>query len=246
MTTRKQARDQIVGKTQAAGRAPSVNGIASRRLAGLVNRAMGVADAVSTILAARDSGDPVNAAIAAKLLANKEFVGAMIAAVEQIKSDVVATKAKPAAEPKTDDVGQVGPEHPESDPEAGSNLPGTDSAAMAPVSYTVAHLQRDIAIQNGAAVRIASQSNIGMDAARAKVNASPLVPSWDSPCWTPEARQYLRDRASYDGFAAAHIAKFGDLPTYQSEHNARRGMEAFMDRFGAAVEPQQHPRSFDR
>jgi hypothetical protein len=254
-TALKQSKDQILGKTQAAGLKPAVNGIAARRLAGLASRAVGVADAVGAILAARDSGDPALTAIAAKLLENKEFIRSMISAVEEIKASIKQPAAKtdtaPAATIKP--TSQVGPNYEESDspnnqpdPERGSGLPGTDSAA-APGSYSVTHLMRDLEASNHAAV-MAAQSNpkMSMDAAAAAATAMQFIPAWGSNTWDESARQHFRDRASYDGAAAAHIAKAGDLPTYVRDYDARRNADELVERFGVKEAPARPDRPFDR
>ena len=240
MTTRR-ARNQVLGKTQAAGLSPTAKGIASNRIEGFVRRAVGAADALHTVLAARDSGDPAAAAIATRLLENPEFIRALITAVEKLKADITAAKA----EPKGGDFMEEGnsPNHRPSN--NGSGLPGTDGArTTAPGSYTREHLMRDIAIQNNAVAQLSAKT--GMDAARAQVAASPLIPAWDSSVWTPEARQAFRDRASYDGAAAAILKKAGDLPTYVREHDAASGTDGLYALHPEAYEPKAHPRAFDR
>lgn len=248
MTTRR-AKDQIVGKTSAAGLRPAVNGIAGRRLAGLTARAMGVADAIGSIIAARDSGDPTSEAIAAKLLENKEFIRSMIAACEQIKAEIpaaAAAKDEPASETPAGTPNGNGLEE---DPTSanhqkarGSGLPGADSR-NAPGSYTVAHLQSDLATQNSAVVQLAAKS--GMDSARAAVAANPLIPAWDSNVWSPDARQAFKDRASYDGVAAEHLRRFGALPSHVRESDAAK-VSGLYDLHGSQAEPERSPRFFDR
>ena len=233
MTTAKaaaKARDQVIGATQAAGIKPSVKGIAANKhvIVNAVKRAIDHADSIHAIVSARDSGDPATAEIANRLLNNKEFVRAMIASVESILSDVKkAAGAKPAAVAAA--THQAGPDYPEADvqPTNGSGLPGTDSRLTGP--YAVAHLIRDLKAQNSAVARLALK--VGMDAAMEKVHSSPLIPPWDSPVWTVEARMAYRARALGDGVAAAHIGVDFDLYKLHPEEYDQ---------------PKPHPRDFDR
>jgi len=210
-------RDQVIGATQAAGIKPSTKGIAARRIANkhvivnAVNRAIDCADTIHAIVTARDSGDPATAEIANRLMANKEFVKAMIASVESILSDV---KKAAAAAPKAAPVVThgVGPDYPEGDepvdPTAGSGLPGTDAAG----AYTVAHLMRDLEAQNHAATMARKSPRMGMDAANDRAASMQFLPAWDSNVWSDAARRAFRERANSDGTAAAHMARAGDLP----------------------------------
>lgn len=226
----------IVGKTQALGIKPSTAGIASRRIddrriSRAVRRGMDAANVIDTLITARDSDDSASVEIANRLLANKEFLRAMLSSLEKVRDEVKASMpAAGAGEPETEKHG--GPDYPESPspnhrPTSGSGLPGTDSRQTGP--YTKQHLIRDLATQNGAVARLALK--VGMDAAISQVNASPLVPPWTSPVWTNEARQYLNVRASYDGWARQHIDTVGDLYKLHPEEYDQ---------------PMPHPRSFDR
>ena len=224
MTTRRQVaiRDQVIGATQAAGIKPSVKGIAAKRVINAVNRAIDAADSIQTIFSARDGGDPATAEIANRLMANKEFVRAMIASVESILSDVkkVAAESAPTAKPAA----AAAPAPDDEGVKYAGGGSGTDARLTGP--YRVPDLMRDIKAQNDAVAKLAPK--IGLDAAMAQVGASPLIPNWQSPVWTTEARKAYRARALSDGSAAAHIGM--DVDLYKDTPEA----------------PTPHPRSFDR
>ena len=243
MTTR-QARDHIIGRTQAAGRVPTTKGIGRKSIDGFVKRAMDMAHVLDSVLEAKQSGDPASVAIAEKLMANPEFVGALLNAVKKLKAEVDAEPSAAAAKPDHVDTGNGleegnSPNHQKS---RGSGLPGADSRNV-PGSYTVAHLQSDLATQNAAVAQLAAKS--GMDSARAAVAASPLIPAWDSNVWSPEARQAFKDRASYDGAAAEHLKRFGVLPAHVRESDAAK-VSGLYDLHGSTAEPERSPRFFDR
>lgn len=157
MTTRAQARDQVMGKTQAAAVKPTTVGIArTKMIINAVQRGIDCADTVHTLITARDSGDPHSQEIANRLMANKEFVKAMIAAVESILADVrKAAAAQPApapvgaeptaGRPQPEGSALNGQDYPEAnspnnphDPEKdkGSGLRGTDGIAGPLAAYS--------------------------------------------------------------------------------------------------------------
>lgn len=226
MTTRAQvvtARDQTIG-IRAVN--PSVSGIANerrKRITHAMKRAVAAADTICAVVTARDSGEDEAKKLAQMLLNSPEFTGAMIKSLRSLLAELEAAvpASKPNDKPASADPDPANPEgihggadNPESpspnnvdDPKRGSGMPGADSGTL-PGSYSEAHLIRDLATQNAAAVKLAL--HVGTDAANARVADDPLVPAWDSPVWSAEAREAFRARAAGDGWAAAHMR--GEVP----------------------------------
>lgn len=219
------AKDQVTPSMRVIK--PSTVGIAEKkRLAAAAQRLGQAMDAALALTQARDSGNPDVAAYAQKLLSNPQFMAEFQKLVAGIGASIPqpaaatatpAPAAAPAAAPDNEGVKYAG----------GGSVPGADARLTGP--YTKAHLIKDLAAQNAAVLRLAPKA--GMDAAISKVTHDPLVPPWDSNVWTAEARQYLRERATVDGWAQQHIDTVGDLYKLHPEEYDQ---------------PKAHPRDFDR
>jgi hypothetical protein len=216
---------------------------------------LGLVDFLGTCDEAATGNDPDSAAYIQELFQDPRFLSFFAGEIEKLKDAVAAIvpnqgqAAAPAANTGVSDPTSEA----EPDPAAESQLPSVArsggganpeddftpedlkkmNGADARLPYTAADLHRDMRIQNEAVTRLAPV--IGLDAAMARVYATPLVPPFDSPRWTSEARKALQDSALMNGWAAMHISPYPDA-------------ESFMKRFGEKVEPiaTAHPRSFDR
>ncbi|MDM0074425.1 hypothetical protein QTH90_08535 [Variovorax sp. J2P1-59] len=245
---RDQVTPSIVGKTQALGIKPSTAGIASRRIdarriSRAVRRGMDAATMIGDLLDAHTGNDPAAQEIANRLLANKEFLRAMLASLEMVRDEVKASIANRKAAPHGADYPEsLSPNH---QPIQGSGLPGTDVLGTFS-TYTKDMMLRDLATQNAAAARIAKTA--GMDAAEAAVARTPLIPPWDSNVWTEDARAAFRKRAEVDGFALAHIAAAGDGIGMRNDTMVKEETESAMARLGWKDKDltPTNPRSFDR
>lgn len=206
------ATPSVVGATQARGLKPSTSGIAShriddRRIRGAVRRAQDAMNMVKDImLDVANLDDPVAVEIANRLKANPQFLKTMLRCLEQERDELAASieAGKATAPAKPVDAVNADPTAPGGeDPHdlASATHPTTDSRASN--VYTKDQLMRDLRTQTLAAQQLAITE--GMDAADAAVARSPLVPPWDSPRWTADAREAFRQRARFDGWAAEHI-----------------------------------------
>ncbi|MFM0035967.1 hypothetical protein [Paraburkholderia strydomiana] len=82
-------------KASTKGVTPSTIGIAAKaRLANAAKRAIVAADAIGSLIAARDGDDPQAADMAKKLMANKEFRSALAKALGKIHSEIIEAPFK--------------------------------------------------------------------------------------------------------------------------------------------------------
>jgi hypothetical protein len=191
--------------------------INKKRVAAAAATVTRVLTAITAVHDAANSTDPALQAYADKLLNNPKFMAALSAAVQEVSDGLSAAHAHPDAGPNASPNNRT------------SAIPGMDHRRdMAPGSYTVADMHRDLADENQA-VEMALKRNPSAGRQAAADASVQVVPAWDSALWSQEARKAYRELGMYNGKINARIAEF-DYPARPLSDDE---FDALLSRFGA-------------